>query len=518
MDEGIKTASCAACGADLEDGAKFCNACGAPATPVKAEKPKKRRGRLPKPTVQPWAVKAGESVRRIPTWMKITVPCVLLAIVGIVVALVVIAGLHSPSAVVGTYLSHLQNGDYKGAYELTVKQGGKFSTFGYFEAWQKTQAEALGALEEYKVLPRKQENRIFGRLVLEEQAAGTPLTASLTYDDRSFDVNITAEDAGGIWPFRKYRLRLSEQPTRILARPLGAKIYIDGVLAGKSSADKSLQDALSLNDFPGDIDEVVDYVKKLRSAAEGYIDSFKRILRGLGVVEGQVQRTFNKFGQSGFSWSQMLDDLKRTVTVGRDVGEEIARTFIHIYWTFGGSDDGTLRAELSRTEAGLEIDALPEGFHKVRVEQAGSKPQTKEFIAPEGVTIELKPRANVVSALESAVEAYYRERSIAEFTLNNAGLPAVIGGPLLEEVNSRVLELATRGQRVASQLVTVDFDNAKMLSADVATIEAEEVWNFTTYQDANPISVLTNVKQKAVYTLEQGRDNAWKAIERTEKK
>lgn len=518
MDEAIETATCGACGAEVEAGAELCSECGAPAGGRATGKQGKRRRKLPGPAIEPWAVKAGEAVRRIPTWVKIVVPCSIVAVVGIVVALLVIAGGHSPSASVEKYLSNLQKGEYRDAFDLTVNQGGRFSTFGYFEAWQSSQAEELGQLEDYMVQPRKQENRIFGRLVLEEQASGDPFTASLTYADKSFDVNITAEGAGGTWPFKKYRLRLSEQPTGILAKPLGAKIYIDGVLAGSSSPDTALQDAISLKDFPGDIEGAIDYVKRLRSAVEGYIDSARSILRGLGVVEDQVQRSFNKLGQGGVSWSQLLESLKRTASAGRDVGEEIARMFIHLYWTFGGSDDGTLRAELSRTEPGLEIAALPEGFHRIKVEQADCRPQTRDFYAPEDVTLEMKPRPKVVSELETAVEGYYRERSVAEYTLNNAALPTVIGGPLLEEENAKVLELATRGQKVASQLVSVKYKDAKVLAPDVASLEAEEVWNFTTYESANPISVLTNVKQKAVYTLKRNRAGTWKAIERVEKK
>jgi hypothetical protein len=521
MIENDNSGTCDRCGSGIQADSRFCVKCGAPVGPDAGTGNAARGGenkKLPKPEVEPWAVKTGERVRSIPGWIKFGIPIAILVIVAIIVALLVIAGAHTAEATVNDYLSRLQRGDYKGAYEMTVKQGGRYSTLAYFESWQNTTAEKLGRLKDFSVQPRKAQNRIFGRLVLEQQATGSPFVASLSYSDRSFDVNITAEDAGGTWPFSNHRLRLSDQSTRILASPIGTGISIDGLPAGESAQDKSLQDALSLNHFPKDLNSAVDYVKKLRSAIEGFIDSGRRIISGLGLVEGQVQNTFNKFGQSGISWSQVLDSLKRTADVGRGVGDEVARTIVHLYWTFGGGNDGTLRSELARTEPVLDVTGMPEGYHWGTFELKGCRPQTKEFFAPDGATVELSPTFVTTTALETAVEAYYRERSIAEYTLNNANLPTALGGTALDEENATVFELATRGQKVASQLVSVKYGKPDMLTETVASMEADEVWNFAVYQGATPSSVMSNVKQKAVYTLQRDGGNTWKVIERKVKK
>ena len=543
--------TCDRCGSELEPGLEFCAKCGSPVGGADAaelqqtgtageaagegqstvagaagrdgrdgddgdaERPKKRK--LPRPPVEPWAVKAGETVKRIPTWIKVGVPLVILLIIGVIVALLLVAGAHSPAATVDSYLSRLQKGDYQGAYDLTVNKGGRYSTFAYFQRWQNLQAERLGQLKDFHVQPRKEQNKIFGRLVLEEQAAGAPFVASLVYTEKSYDVNMTAEDAGGTWPFKQYRLSLSDRSTRILASPLGAKVTIDGTPAGLSEPDQALQDALSLSHFPKSVNDAVDYVKRLRSAIEGYVESVKRIITGLGSVEQDVQNTFNKFGQSGVSWSQFLDSLKSTADVGRAVGDEVARTIVHLYWTFGGGDDGSLRASLTRTEPDIEVQNLPEGWHEVKVELNGARAQTKEFSAPEGISVDLNPTLATTNALKAAVEGYYAAKSVAEFTLNNSGLPAVIGGTLLDEENAIVLGLASKGQRVASQLISVKYSNPTLLSRNVATIETDEVWNFTTYQGATPTSVVASVKQHATYTLERDRDNTWKVIERKQK-
>ncbi len=504
--------TCPECGATVDENAKFCTRCATPLTgeakALALEKKADAAG------VEPWAYKAGERVKRTSWWVKLGIPIATVVIVGIVVALFVVAASHSSEATVERYLSHLKVGDWSDAYELLVHPGGKFSSFDYFQRWQGVQVDNLGRMEDYSVTPRKAENRLFGRLIAEEPINGDPFVVNLQFETESFNVRITAEDAGGTWPFRKYRLRLSEGQTRAYVTPAGAEVSIDGESVGKAVPDKELKEALSLGDLPDDLDDAIEYARKLLRTAEYAVEEFKRLATGLDNVVQDAQGIFDQAGTSGISWGEIMDSVDQLVEQSKDFGTDVARSAMHLYWIFGGGDDGSIRAELTRAETGLELNNLPEGYHVIEVESPGMKPESKEFHSPESVDITLEPSRKERKAIFDTVNEYYAAISKALLSGDTGGLSTVLAGEFLDEETARVGDLVGRGMTVASSLKKVQFEEVKMLAERTATVETAETWDYTTYQGPVPISVNKNVKQDVTYTLRQGDDGKWKIIER----
>lgn len=509
-----KMIKCPKCGAEVERDAKFCTACGKSLRRQK-KKEEKEEKRLPEVKRQPvpeWAVRAGGYVKKVPTGVKVAIPLIILVIIGIVVTLLVLAGNHSPKAAVEKYLSYLKQGEYQEAYEIVAKTG-KFQTFEFFEQWQTTQAEELGRLKKFRINPKKEENKLFGHLLTEEESSGTPFVATLIYRDKTYEIDITVEDAGGVWPMKKYKLRLADKSTRVLASPQGSKVYVDGVLAGTSEPNQDLQDALSLGDLPGDMDEAVDYIKRLANTFGGLIDDFKQLAEGIDTIADGVQRIFNKFGQRNMPWSEVVDSVDRLVSSSKEFGKDVARLVIHIYWMFGGGDDGTIRADLTRTENILELKNLPEGYHIIEVELPGAKTVTKSFIAPDTVEVSLEPDGKTVESIENSLEAYFQERGNAMYQLNAIGLSSVAGGEVLQDDTEYVTNLAAKGVRVASDLKSLEYEKVKLLKEDVAAVWTKEEWDLITYDVATGTPVgFENKNQKVVYTL-QLEDDTWKVIE-----
>lgn len=504
--------TCPECGATVEENAKFCTRCAAPLTgeakALALEKKADAAG------VEPWAYKVGERVKRTSWWVKLGIPIVIVIIIGIVVALFVIAAGHTSRTTVETYMSHLKVGDWSDAYELLVHPGGKFSSFDYFQRWQGVQVDNLGRMEDYSVTPRKAENRLFGRLIAEEPLNGDPFAVNLQFENESFNVNITAEDAGGTWPFKKYRLRLSEGPTRAYVTPAGAKVSIDGEPVGNAVPDKDLEEALSLGDLPDDLDDAIEYARNLLRTAEYAVEEFKRLATSLDNVVQDAQGIFDQAGTSGISWGEIMDSVDQLVNQSKDFGTDVARSAMHLYWIFGGGDDGSIRAELTRAETGLELNNLPEGYHVIEVESPGMKPESKEFYGPESVEIALEPSSKMRKAIIDTVNQYYSVISKALLSGDTGGLSMVLAGEFLDEETARVEDLVGRGLTVASSLKKVEFKEVKVLAEGTTTVETAETWDYTTYQGPVPISVNKNVKQDETYTLRQGDDGKWKIIER----
>lgn len=505
-----ETITCRSCGAEVEADASFCTRCSAPL----GKKGKKRiEAAEAVGGLKPWAVKAGAWFAAIPRRVKVRVLLAVVVIVALIVVLSVVAAGHSPSAAVERYLTLLKQGDFRGAYELVANPGGRFSSFEYFSRWQGVQTQELGRLKDFRVKPRKATSRLFGQLLSEEPENGVPFVATLIHKDGSFDVNITAENAGGIWPAKKYLLRLSEEKTRILCAPVGSKIYIDGGPAGRAVEDKVLKEALSLGDMPDDVDSAVEYVRKLMRIAQNAVDEFKRIARELDKVVESAQRIADRFGATGMTWTDVMDAVDSAVQQSEELGADIARAAVHLYWLFGGGDDGTLRSRLTRTQTEIDFNNLPEGFHRVQAELPGCKPVSKDFYAPFGADITLEPDALTVGELKTAMDAYYAEHTRALDTVNTSGLPAVCSGNLLEQENAKVAELTTKGLHVVSGLSSLKYKKMKMLAEDVVTVETEEAWNTNTYRGPALVSGTSGVKQKAVYTLVR-EGGAWKVTER----
>jgi len=504
--------TCPECGATVEENAKFCTGCAAPLTGEAKELALEKKADAA--GVEPWAYKAGERVKRTSWWVKLGIPIAVVIIVGIVVALFVIAAGHTSKATVDRYMSHLKVGDWSDAYELLVHPGGQFSSFEYFQRWQGVQVDNLGRMKDYGITTRKAENRLFGRLIDEEPINGDPFVVNLKFETDSFNVNITAEDAGGTWPFKKYRLRLSEAPTRVYVTPAGAEVSIDGEPVGKAVPDKELEEALSLGDFPDDLDDAIEYARNLLRTAEYAVEEFKRLATGLDNVVQDAQGIFDQAGTSGISWGEIMDSVDQLVEQSKDFGTDVARSAMHLYWIFGGGNDGSIRAELTRAETGLELNNLPEGFHVMEVELPGLKPESKEFYSPESVEITLEPSSKARKAMIDTVNQYYSAISKALLSGDTGGFSTVLAGEFLEEETARVEDLMGRGLTVASSLKKVEFEEVKVLAEGTATVKTAETWDYTTYQGLVPISVNKNVKQDVTYTLRQGDDGKWKIIER----
>jgi hypothetical protein len=505
--------TCPNCGTPVEPGAKYCVSCAAPLTQQGREDESLEHGEGPE-GLEPWAVKAGETMKKVPRGIKIGVPVAILLILAVLVTLFVLAATHSQPAAIGRYLGDLKRGDFKAAYELVSHPGGKFSSYDYFQKWQNTTSDKLGGLQGYTVEKRRDENKLFGKLISEKPSKGTPYVVTMKYKDRTFDVNMVVEEAGGSWPLNKWRIKLNEGKSRLIVSPLGSVIYVDGMLAGKADVNKDLQDALQLNHFPNDIEGAVDYAKKLVSAFQFLFSEFKTLVSNLNSVTESAQNVVNRFGTSGFSWSDIVDTANSTVQQSKGFGQEVARLALHVYWIFGGGDDGSLRARMTRVESGMDVTNLPEGFHIVEAKLPGCDADSKEFIAPEDVQITLEPTRATEDAFETTMSTYYAAVSTAAFTLNTAVLTPVVGGDLLAEQMNSVQELASKGQHVASQLTSLKYEKFKMLSGTLATVETSETWNFTTYEGAVPASTVSGQKFHMVYTLEENGGGAWKVIER----
>jgi hypothetical protein len=511
-EEGIpEEPVCPNCGVPIEPGAKFCTSCGGPLSRQARERVIEQRAAAA--GVKPWAYKAGLRVSRMPWKVKLGIPVLVLLIIACVAAFFVIAAGHNPDAVVDRYFSKLQVGDLKEAYSLLSHPGGKFSSFDYFQRWQDNQTDNLGRMEDYQVRPRSTENRLLGRLIEEKPSDGTAFTATLNFKEESFDVNVTAKDAGGFWPFKRYRLRLSDQPTKLYVSPVGAEVYVDGTSVGEAVVNEDLEDALSLGDLPDDLDSAIDYARRAIKTIQYVVDEFRMLARGLDDVVEDVRSIFDRAGTGDVAWTEVMDAVNRTVSQSKQFGKDASRAAIHIYWIFGGGDDGSLRAALSRTETGQELVGLPEGFHKVEVKAEGMRAEEESIIAPESADISLKPDLSTEKELENTVQAYYGEVAASMMNHLTGNLDTLLTGDFLQTEEARIADLEAKGVTVAATLKSVKFLKEEMLRLDVAAVETEELWDYTTFQGPAPVNVQKNLKQKVVYTLVL-RSGDWKIAER----
>ena len=493
-------------------GAGAADAGGAPSP----EETKPSRRRVAEGPVEPWAVKAGETVSRIPRGVKIGVPVAVLVVTAILVALFTLASIHSPRSAIGRYLGELKVGDYKSAYGMIAHPGGRFSTYSFFRKWQDNTTEHLGRLQDFVIQERKAENRFFGRLIEPVPGTGTPFVVTMKYKDKAFDVNMVVEEAGGAWPVKQWRLRLTGRNTRLLVAPLGSRVRIDGVPAGVARPDRDLADALQLKHFPRDIDGAVDYARKLARTFRYVIGEVRRLAANLEGVTESAQGVVDKFGTGGFSWSDILDAASSTAQQSKEFGQDAARLVIQIYWIFGGGDDGSLRAHLSRVQSGLELKNLPEGWHEVSARLPGATSDSKEFIAPVSAELKLEPTDATERELKNTMNGYYRAVSTALATLDTGVLKRSVAGPALTRETDRVLDLLDKGRHVEAQLTDLRYESLKLLSERVATVETRETWNETTYQRTAVAGVKAGRKLKVVYTLEEQGGGLWKVTERNE--
>lgn len=502
--------TCPVCGAEMDGDSNFCNNCGEQILGIKEEEYEAGEpGGL-----EPWAVKFADGFKKIPKWVKIGVPITVILIIGVLVALFVTAGFHSPSAAVDTYFSHIQVGDYRDAYNMITHSEGTFSSYEYFKDWQSFQVDELGRLEDFKVVEKQFGGGLFGTALSGEPAEGTAFVATLRYKESSYDVGITVELAGGLWPVKRYRLKLSEGSTRLLISPLGAKISIDGMKVGEAEIDEVLQDALELGDFPNDLESAIDYVKKVINVVQSSVERFKTVLADFENVVGDVQNVIDRFSTSDFSWVEITDSVERTVQQGKDLGLELARMAIKIYWVFGGGDDGSLRAKMTRAETGIDLNNLPEGLHGVKVTLPGCKTVEETFYAPDGVSIVLEPTRSTIRSLNTAIEEYYIAYRNVLLSLKPETLKTITDGDLLEEDTQKVLDLIGKGMTEAVVLKSRKFEEYKMLSQTIAIVKVKEKWAITTFQGSSVVSSLTNVKHDVIYTLEQGKQGKWMVIEK----
>ncbi len=524
-DEGNGEKKCPECGTDFESDARFCVSCGASlidAPPAgvfdsKEGKASQKRGKgiaSAKERFEPWALEAGKKISRIPKVIKISVPVAFLVVLVIVVTLVVLASLFSPERCVRRYLEYLKSGDFPSAYKLVVKNEGKFGTYEYFEKWQKLQRDKLGALRDFRVRPRRSENRIFGRLIIEEDTGEPRYTATLVFEEERHDINLTVVNAGGIWPVKKYKVRLSSDPVKILASPIGARVYVDGIYAGRAKEEELFKEALSLSNFPQDLDEVVDYAKKLMKTFQWLLGEAKYILRTFSGIAENAERTLNKLGVAGVTWSEILNSVDRVASSGKELWSEVASTALGIYWIFGGGDNKSLRSGLMRKRPCLQINYLPEGYHVVRVEMPGMKTVVKEFLAPGRIEIKLKPSNERVSELKKSLEEFFSKRALALSQMNLENAVAVAEGEALREITEEFLGLAGSSQRKGSALKSRKYVDIKALSENVATVTTVENWDYI-YYDAldRAVSALSDVKEKWIYTLRK-RGDRWVVVEK----
>ena len=531
-DEGaggtVELATCPDCGARIEDDSRFCTQCSAPLTeeagegmadaggPPSSAARKVSRRRAGEGPVEPWAARAGETVSRLPRGVKIGVPIAVLLVAAALVALFTLASIHSPGAAISRYLGELKVGDYKSAYGMIAHPGGRFSTYSFFRKWQDNTTEHLGRLQDYVIQERKAENRFFGRLIEPVSGTGKPFVVTMKYKDKAFDVNMVVEEAGGAWPVKRWRIKLTGRNTRLLVAPLGSRVRVDGMAAGVARADRDLADALQLKHFPRDIDGAVDYARKLARTFRYLIGEVRRLAANLeGVTEG-AQGVVDKFGTGGFSWSDILDAASSTAQQGKEFGQDAARLVIQIYWIFGGGDDGSVRARLSRVQSGLELKNLPEGWHEVSARLPGATSESKEFIAPVSAELRLDPTEATERELKNTVNGYYGAVTAALATLDTRALRRSMAGPALTRETERVLDLMGKGQHVEAQLTDLRYESLKLLSERVATVETHETWNETTYQGSAVAGVKAGRKLKVVYTLEEQGGGLWKVIERKE--
>lgn len=510
---------------ELEDDARFCVSCGAslldvPPAGVSGSKEagevsgRRKRVDSAREKFEPWALEAGKRLSRIPKSIKIGVPVVFFAVLAIVVAIVVLASLFSPERCVYRYLEHLKSGDYSSAYNLVVENEGRFGTYEYFERWQRFLRRKLGNLRDFRVRPRRSENKVFGRLIIDDDTGEPRYTATLVFEDDRHDVNLTVVDAGGIWPVKKYRVSLSSDPVRIVASPVGASVYIDGMYAGRTKEENLFKEALSLRNFPQDLDDVVDYTKKLMKTFEWLVGEAKYILRSFSSIAENAERTLNKLGATGVTWSEILNSVDRVAGSGKELWSEIANTALGIYWIFGGGDDGSLRSKLTRKRSSLQIDYLPEGYHEVKVEMRGMRTVVREFMAPGRVDIKLKPSNERASELKRALEEFFKQRALALYQMSLENAVPVAQGEALKEITEEFLGLAGRFQRKASALKSRKYSEINALAENVATVRTEENWDYIYYDAENrPVSTLSNVKEKWVYTLRK-RGDRWLVVER----
>jgi zinc-ribbon domain len=498
--------TCSSCGAEVEAGAKYCTSCASPIgkkASRKARRAARRRARKEPVGVEPWAVRTGEAVRRIPRWVKIWVPLTVLIIVIVVVALSVVASGHTPQAAIERYLGSLQSTNYKTAYDMLVHQGGKFGTFDYFSQWQTLQTDRLGRLMDFSVRKRELKDKLFGKMIQPDPSEGDAYTATLHYRDKTYDVDILALNNGGAWPVTSYRIRLSEGKTLSVVSPLGAEISIDGMPVGKAVEDQDLKDALSLNHFPKDINAAVDWVRTLLRAVDNSVIDAKGLLQDLNLVAQETQNTLERVKATGTSWQQIVDAWDSVVSQSKSFATDVARAAVHIYWMFGGGDDGSVRAQYTRVQSGLDLNNLPYGWHEIKVTMPGMKPETKEFYAPETAAVSLDPSAALENDLKANLQNFFAVRSNALFTLNPAGLPAVAGGTELEQDLGQVNSLASQGLHQASDLTSLKYTDIKVLAPGVATVATEETWNYVTYAGVAPVNVITGQKNKVTYTLQR---------------
>ena len=508
--------TCKECGAGVEAGAKFCTQCAAPLEPgVERKEPAlvKEPERGPE-DLEPWAVKAGEKVSRLPRWVKWGIPLTILVIAAILVTLFTLAATHSEQAAISRYLGDLKVGNYKSAHELVAHPGGKFSSYGYFQKWQNTTSDKIGRLQDFVIQKRVNENKLFGKLIEPPPATGTAYVVIMKYKDRSFDVNMIVEPNGGAWPVQNWKIKLSENSTRLIVAPLGSRMYVDGQFIGLAQQDDQLAKALELRDFPKDVQGAVDYAKKLVQTFQFLVSEFRRLATNLNSVADSAQAVVNRFGTSGFSWNNILDAADSTVQQSKDFGQDVARIAVHVYWIFGGGDDGSLRARLTRGQSGMDLKNLPEGYHVVTARLPGTSTDSTDWIAPQEAQLELDPTAETDSALKSTMQAYYAATSAAAQTLNPALLRPVVGGDLLVTETNQILDRMGKGQRVVSQLTSLKYDNIKLLSRTVASVETHETWDYTTYQGTAVVARVVGQKQHMVYTLQEVGGGAWKVVER----